>query len=106
MVVREEVWLPRCCRLFSILVICIFVLSFSGRNAFAEDLRLATTTSTDNSGLLAFLLPVFHADEGITVRVISVGTGKALNSARTVTLTWCLCTVAQTKTASSCKGMA
>lgn len=60
------------------LVICMFVLSFSGRSAFAADLRLATTTSTDNSGLLAFVLPAFHADEGITVRVISVGTGKAL----------------------------
>ncbi len=67
-----------CCRLFSILVICIAGLSFPGKDAFAGDLRLATTTSTDNSGLLAFLLPAFHADEGITVRVISVGTGKAL----------------------------
>ncbi|HZP92032.1 MAG TPA: substrate-binding domain-containing protein [Burkholderiales bacterium] len=42
------------------------------------DLRLATTTSTDNSGLLGVLLPKFEAKSGIKVRVIAVGTGKAL----------------------------
>ena len=47
-------------------------------NAVASDLRLATTTSTDNSGLLVFLLPKFESDTGIKVRVISVGTGKAI----------------------------
>lgn len=40
--------------------------------------RLATTTSTDNSGLLEYLLPQFERDTGYSVRVISVGTGKAL----------------------------
>lgn len=41
-------------------------------------LRLSTTTSTENSGLLAYLLPSFEARTGIKVKVISVGTGKAL----------------------------
>jgi tungstate transport system substrate-binding protein len=41
-------------------------------------LRLSTTTSTENSGLLAYLLPSFEAKYGIKVNVISVGTGKAL----------------------------
>jgi len=41
-------------------------------------LRLSTTTSTENSGLLAYLLPSFEAKTGIKVNVISVGTGKAL----------------------------
>ncbi len=40
--------------------------------------RLATTTSTDNSGLLDYLLPQFEDATGYTVRVLSVGTGKAL----------------------------
>ena len=40
--------------------------------------RLATTTSTDNSGLLDKLLPHFQADTGYLVQVISVGTGKAI----------------------------
>lgn len=44
--------------------------------------RLSTTTSTENSGLLAYLLPAFEALSGIQVKVIAVGTGKALELAR------------------------
>jgi tungstate transport system substrate-binding protein len=45
-------------------------------------IRMSTTTSTDNSGLLAFLLPAFEAKTGAKVHVISVGTGKALELAK------------------------
>lgn len=45
-------------------------------------LRLATTTSTENSGLLAELLPRFTEETGIPVHVIAVGTGKALRLGR------------------------
>lgn len=45
-------------------------------------LRLATTTSTENSGLLEHLLPRFERDTGHKVHVISVGTGKALRMGR------------------------
>lgn len=41
-------------------------------------LRLSTTTSTESSGLLSYLLPSFVAKYGVKVNVISVGTGKAL----------------------------
>jgi tungstate transport system substrate-binding protein len=44
----------------------------------ATDLRLATTTSTDNSGLLKYILPKFESEYGAKVKVIAVGTGKAL----------------------------
>lgn len=44
----------------------------------AEHLRLATTTSTDNSGLLAELLPPFENANDCKVDVIAVGTGKAI----------------------------
>src|SRR5450631_240597 len=44
----------------------------------AEDIRLATTTSTENSGLLTVLLPKFEAKYGGKVRVVAVGTGAAL----------------------------
>jgi tungstate transport system substrate-binding protein len=47
-------------------------------NACAGDLRLATTTSTENSGLLKVILPQFEARYAVKVRVIAVGTGKAL----------------------------
>lgn len=39
---------------------------------------LATTTSTENSGLLDFILPDFTEKTGIEVKVVAVGTGKAL----------------------------
>ncbi len=45
-------------------------------------LRLATTTSTANSGLLDFLLPKFTEETSIEVHVIAVGTGKALRLGR------------------------
>ena len=41
----------------------------------AAALRLATTTSTENSGLLAAILPKFEAASGLRVQVIAVGTG-------------------------------
>lgn len=43
-----------------------------------ERLRLATTTSTENSGLLAVLLPPFEQAHDCKVDVIAVGTGKAI----------------------------
>jgi tungstate transport system substrate-binding protein len=46
--------------------------------AAARDLRLATTTSTENSGLLRAILPKFEAKFHVAVHVIAVGTGKAL----------------------------
>ena len=51
--------------------------------AFAQNVvKLSTTTSTENSGLLKFLLPAFEAKTGNKVHVISVGTGKALELAK------------------------
>ena len=45
-------------------------------------LKMSTTTSTENSGLLGYLLPAFELGSGIKVQVISVGTGKALELAK------------------------
>ena len=42
------------------------------------ELILATTTSTENSGLLAYILPDFEAKAGVKVNVIAVGTGQAI----------------------------
>ena len=43
---------------------------------------LASTTSVDNSGLLAAILPAFTQASGIAVRVLAQGTGQALDTAR------------------------
>jgi tungstate transport system substrate-binding protein len=47
---------------------------------YADDnvLHMATTTSTDNTGLLDYLAPVFESHTGIELRWVAVGTGKAL----------------------------
>jgi len=57
-----------------------FVIIFLSNPLLAKDkiIRLATTTSTENSGLLAYLLPVFKKQTGFEVHIIAVGTGKAL----------------------------
>ncbi len=64
-------------RLISILLTIFICGSFSPVTA-AERLRLATTTSTEASGLLAVLLPPFERANDCKVDVIAVGTGKAL----------------------------
>jgi tungstate transport system substrate-binding protein len=59
------------------------LLCFVSFHAISADaLRLATTTSTDNSGLLTNILPAFTKQTGIKINVISVGTGKALQMGR------------------------
>jgi len=50
--------------------------------AKAPVLRMATTTSTDNTGLLDYLQPILLADTGIDIQWVSVGTGKALEYGR------------------------
>jgi tungstate transport system substrate-binding protein len=50
--------------------------------ARAEAIILASTTSVENSGLLAHILPEFTKATGIEVRVVAVGTGQALDTAR------------------------
>jgi len=65
----------------TILVASLAVMFFASvtNPAVAEPrLRLATTTSTENSGLLQVLIPPFEAANHCIVDVIAVGTGKAL----------------------------
>lgn len=52
--------------------------STSSATANSDDLILATTTSTQDSGLLDYLLPMFAEESGINVAVIAAGTGQAL----------------------------
>ena len=64
---------------------CVGAVAIIGYSqaAFAQQtIRLSTTTSTENSGLLKHLLPAFEASSGIKVHVISVGSGKALELAK------------------------
>ncbi len=53
--------------------------SFAVKGEGAGQFILATTTSTENSGLLAAILPDFESKTGITAEVVAVGTGQALS---------------------------
>jgi tungstate transport system substrate-binding protein len=65
-------------RLVALFLTLLSVLFVSQQGLAEERLRLATTTSTENTGLLAIFLPPFEQKYGMKVDVISVGTGKAL----------------------------
>ena len=62
-------------------VVLILTLLLPMAAQAADRLKLSSTTSTDNTGLLAYLLPMFEAQTGLKVDVIAVGTGKALKLA-------------------------
>ena len=64
-----------------------FVALLAGLLAFAAQaqdkfITVASTTSTEQSGLFGFLLPVFEKKTGIQVHVVALGTGQALDLAR------------------------
>ena len=50
--------------------------------AQAQSIVMASTTSTEQSGLFTHLLPAFSAATGITVKVVAVGTGQAIDTGR------------------------
>ena len=60
--------------------------TYTGEIAAATEetktIRLSTTTSVKDSGLLGYLLPAFEAKYGYTVEVASAGTGKAIAAAK------------------------
>lgn len=55
--------------------------SLSGSAAAQDDfITVASTTSTEQSGLFGYLLPIFEKETGIEVRVVAQGTGQALET--------------------------
>ena len=66
------------------IAVTLAVLVSSRSHASSEEsIILATTTSTQDSGLLDVLVPRFEKESGIAVKVIAVGTGAALRMAAT-----------------------
>ncbi len=67
------------------LPLLVLVVTFAGALvASAEDnsIVVASTTSTQDSGLFGHILPMFEQKTGITVKVLAQGTGQALDTAR------------------------
>lgn len=67
-------------RFFSVLIAAILVLSMAGCGSTKQtrSMKLGTTTSTADTGLLDYLLPLFEKDTGIKVEYLAKGTGEAI----------------------------
>lgn len=78
-------WKVKHILLIVVLIVAVFLLSacnaikgLTSSNMKDKELILATTTSTQDSGLLDVLVPLFEKQSGYTVKVVAVGTGAAL----------------------------
>ena len=69
-------------RLILATILAAFCATTTPATFAAPALKMSTTTSTENSGLLTYLLPLYEARTGTKVNVIAVGTGKALELAK------------------------
>jgi tungstate transport system substrate-binding protein len=67
-----------------ILVVALTTLAVLSSPASAQDksIVVSSTTSTEQSGLFGFMLPIFKMKTGIDVKVVAVGTGQALDIGR------------------------
>jgi len=68
-------------RLLAIAFINLFILA-SSAIAQEKSIVVSSTTSTEQSGLFEFMLPIFKMKTGINVKVVAVGTGQALDIGR------------------------
>src|SRR6516164_6329761 len=71
-------------RLPTLAVFAALTSALLGPASYAEEksIVVASTTSTQDSGLFAHILPLFKAKTGIQVKVIAQGTGQALDTGR------------------------
>jgi tungstate transport system substrate-binding protein len=62
----------------------LVVILMNSSQAFAQEksIVVSSTTSTEQSGLFEFMLPIFKMKTGINVKVVAVGTGQALDIGR------------------------
>jgi tungstate transport system substrate-binding protein len=69
---------------FRFLALVIAIISFMNQPVSAQEksIVVSSTTSTEQSGLFGFILPIFKMKSGIDVKVVAVGTGQALDIGR------------------------
>ena len=70
----------RSTRLFALILACCGLVTPT--SAQDKSIVVASTTSTQDSGLFGYILPLFQAKTGIAVKVVAQGTGQALETAR------------------------
>ena len=85
--------MKKCKGVLKVLFLAVVLLPFLFAASGEKVIRLATTTSVDNTGLLDYLAERFHKDTGIKLQWVAVGTGKALRLARegNADLVWVHC---------------
>lgn len=68
----------------SLLMLSLLIVLGNGFTLASDEayITVASTTSTENSGLFEYLLPKFQEQTGIEVRVVAVGTGQAIELAK------------------------
>ena len=66
-------------RTFVALLVALAAFAAQAQDRF---ITVASTTSTEQSGLFGYILPIFEKKTGIQVRVVALGTGQALDLAR------------------------
>jgi len=64
-------------KIYALILVLVIILSTAAVCAETR-IRMASTTSTQNSGLFDYLLPIFEKKTGIKIDVIAVGTGAAI----------------------------
>jgi len=72
-------------KLCVVLIMGVLILSLTACATKIENpvIRLSTTTSVNDSGLMAYLQPIFEKDTGYTLEITSAGTGAAIEKGRT-----------------------
>ena len=63
-------------------IACLAIGSVTAASAQEKSIVVASTTSTQDSGLFGHILPLFKAKTGVDVKVISQGTGQAIDTGR------------------------
>ena len=86
-----------------LVTLAVMAALFVGGTAQAQDksILVASTTSTQDTGLFGRILPLFKQKTGIEVRVIAEGTGQALDTGAGATPMWCSCTPSHSRRNSS-----
>ncbi len=65
-------------RKFVVMTLALLIISSTTALAAETRIRMASTTSTQNSGLFDYLLPLFEKKTGIKIDVVAVGTGASI----------------------------
>ena len=68
----------KCTVFFTLFILASILILLQAKGDETVTIKMSTTTSTENSGLLDVLLPVFTEETGIAVKVLAKGTGAAI----------------------------